>query len=364
MDQPDVQWDKATTGVGVLIADSAMFQRAEPVFSLAGKESESLPNRQDILDLSAFYGLALPPLKHGIPVRPVQLDNLVRYPGYLDDYRILFLTYEFMKPERADIHLVLAQWVLDGGALIYVGDGRDPFHNVREWWNQGNRRYTTPAQHLFEALGLSRDPEEGVHAVGNGAVVLSKANPISFARSKEGADACRNLLKHAIAALNDTEYRYVERNYLKIRRGPYIAAACLDESCGTESLILSGSFIDLTNANLPVINELKLNPGERGFVRDLAYDCEKPEAVSIVASSSRIEEWDLSDNGFTFVTTAPEGVVVSTRLKLRTETKGISAVQAGAEAAVSVDAQWDKISGTLLLRYNGNPKGTVLTIKW
>ena len=39
--------------------------------------------------LTGFYGLTLPLLKHGIPIRPVQLDNLVRSPGYLDRYRVL-----------------------------------------------------------------------------------------------------------------------------------------------------------------------------------------------------------------------------------------------------------------------------------
>ena len=106
-----------------------------------------------------FYGLSLP-LKHGIPVRPLQLDNVRRYPGYLAPYRVLVLSYEFIKPEYPDIHNALAQWVQDGGALIYVGDDSDPYHGIRSWWNNDRKdepfgsKYNSPREHLFERLGL------------------------------------------------------------------------------------------------------------------------------------------------------------------------------------------------------------------
>lgn len=65
-----------------------------------------------------------------------------------------------MKPEYPDLHSTLAQWVRDGGALIYIGDDSDPYHQVKEWWNQGKRHYHSPREHLFEGLGLSPDSSE------------------------------------------------------------------------------------------------------------------------------------------------------------------------------------------------------------
>ncbi len=139
MQQTDVDDAGATEGVGVFLADSAMFQRADPAFSTGLADSADDPTRQtrsEIHSLASFYGLTLPLIKHGIPVRPVQLDNVVRVPGYLDNYRVLVLSYEFMKPLQPGIHLALARWVEAGGTLIYVGADTDPFHAVREWWNE------------------------------------------------------------------------------------------------------------------------------------------------------------------------------------------------------------------------------------
>ena len=113
-----------------------------------------------------FFGLAMPLLKYGLPVRPVQLDNVRRFTGYLKDIRFAILSYEYMKPVSPDIHTVLAEWVRCGGTLIYAGDGSDPFHAISSWWRDAG--YENPAQHLVETLGLGRSPEEGEYAFGKG----------------------------------------------------------------------------------------------------------------------------------------------------------------------------------------------------
>ena len=43
-----------------------------------------------------FYGMSLPLLKYGLPVRPVQLDNVRRFAGYLDTLKVLILSYEYI----------------------------------------------------------------------------------------------------------------------------------------------------------------------------------------------------------------------------------------------------------------------------
>ncbi len=157
MNQSDVDGGGATTTVGVFLGDSAMFQRADPAFSTGLAAEANDPTRQtreEIRSLAGFYGLTLPLVKYGIPVRPVQLDNVVRVPGYLDDYRVLVLSYELMKPLQPGIHLALARWVEAGGTLVYVGADTDPFHAVREWWNQAGQTYSSPSEHLFECLSL------------------------------------------------------------------------------------------------------------------------------------------------------------------------------------------------------------------
>ena len=56
MKQDEVRWRDNVTEVGLLLADSAMFQRIYP----DGDERES--ESRDTFD--SFYGLALPLLKH------------------------------------------------------------------------------------------------------------------------------------------------------------------------------------------------------------------------------------------------------------------------------------------------------------
>ena len=87
MNQPDTHWQCGTQGVGVVVSDTMMFQRGGPSPSDA--------------NLGSFYGLALPLLKRGLPVEPVQLEN-APLPGALAPYKVLLMTYEGMKPQSAE----------------------------------------------------------------------------------------------------------------------------------------------------------------------------------------------------------------------------------------------------------------------
>ena len=79
LDQNVTETDKNPLQVGVLIADSAMFQRMKPdpeapnPGKYDGTDPEGFQEEGDteLLDFSPFYGLALPLLKHGVPVRPL-----------------------------------------------------------------------------------------------------------------------------------------------------------------------------------------------------------------------------------------------------------------------------------------------------
>src|ERR1700677_374415 len=139
MKQSRVEWNCGTTGVGVLVSDSLMFERGEP--------TPSDPY------LGNVYGLAMPLLKQGLPVTPVQLEN-VTLPHYLDDFHILLLSYDGQKPLSPEVHAPLAEWVKGGGVLVFCDKDADPYLKVRDWWNSDGKHYKTPREHLFELLGL------------------------------------------------------------------------------------------------------------------------------------------------------------------------------------------------------------------
>lgn len=282
MNQSRIEWDCGTTGLGILVSDSLMFQRGDP--------TPSDPH------LSHVYGIALPLLKRGMPVSPVQLENLT-VTNYLDGFRLLLLSYHGQKPLTPDVHVPLVRWIKRGGALVVVDDDTDPYNRVREWWNSDGRDYATPREHLFEQLGfnLKGTLVEGEFAkVGQGGVLWLRQNPAKLAA---GADGDARLVSTIKQAATRTRLKWRETNHLLLRRGPFLIAAGLDESVPGEPKELHGRFVNLFDPLLRVRDAVKLLPGSRFFLLDLktidggeprvlASACKvlpsKPEASQIV----------------------------------------------------------------------------------
>ncbi len=246
--QPDVDWHGATTGVGLLVSDSLMFQRGEPTPSDG--------------NLSHVYGLALPFLKRGVPIQPVQLENLT-VPHALDSFRVLLLSYHGQKPLTPDVHPPLAEWVRGGGTLVVCDDDADPYNRVRDWWNTDGRQLATPREHLFAELGWSGSKEH--QKIGAGQVLWLKRNPAQLAGAADG-DA---QLVQAVKAVAPPAVKWQETNHLLLRRGPYLVAAGLDESVAGASRSLQGRFVSLFDPELRVQTAISLTPGSRHFLLDL-----------------------------------------------------------------------------------------------
>lgn len=273
MGSPEVRWDCGTEGVGVLVSDSLMFERGEP--------SPSDPH------LSHVYGLLLPLLKHGIPVTPVQLEN-VPIPDYLKPYRLLLLTYQGMKPLRPEVHKALAQWVRSGGGLIVWDDDSDPYNQVREWWNTNQMQYPTPRLHLFDQLGIG-EVEPGGYSVGKGFVYWVKANPVRLAYEKEGDLTLLRIVRKVAGRIG---LRWRETSYLLVRRGPWIIGAGLEETDPDLPIrTLHGQFLslfDLADPKRRFVTEVPLQPGRRVLLLDL----NRPETQgpTILVASARVTD--------------------------------------------------------------------------
>ncbi|RAI87156.1 hypothetical protein DET54_11719 [Paenibacillus pabuli] len=376
MNQDVIETAEETFQVGVFIADSAMFQRmkSDPNAPHAGKYDGTDPEGfqedgdTELLDFSPFYGLTLPLLKHGMPVRPLQLDNVRRYPGYLATYRVLILSYEFIKPEYPDIHYALAQWVQDGGALIYVGDDSDPYHDIRAWWNhdrkheQSDPTYNSPRAHLFEQLGL-KDKRQGVNKVGKGGVYWLDEHPADFTLSKAGADRLRQSVKETMEAVHGPELQWESKPYFKIRRGPYLIVSVLDESVSEEAVVIPGPIVDLFDSKLSVLNQVTLNPGEQALLYDIEAGRPTDGEVSVIAASSRIEGLSQSATGFRFIARGPANMKATARLYCKA--RPLSAQYVIQEQMVPVVWEWDPDSKTVLLQYeHGNENNAEVHVHW
>jgi hypothetical protein len=313
MKQADHAWDCGTRGIGVLISDSLMFQREQP--------TPSDPH------MGHFYGLALPVLKRGMPVTPVQLEN-VTIPDFLDDQRVLMLSYDGQKPMSAEVHAPLAEWVKKGGVLVVADEDRDPYNAVKEWWNEEGKTGTIPRQHLFQTLGVKDEDFAGGEAprvgAGKGSVIWLRQSPVQFALNKEAEQKFAEVLKAAVAASGG---EWKETNYLQLRRGPYFIAAGLDESVEGSPKILKGRFVNLFDPELKVQREVAIAAGARSFLLDL--EARKSAVPRLLASACKALPAD-----------APEGALAWT-------VEGV----AGTPAIVLIASEKAPVSVTL----DGNP---------
>ncbi len=252
MKQSRIEWDCGTTGIGVLVSDSLMFQRGQP--------TPSDPH------LGNVYGLAMPLLKHGLPVMPVQLENVV-IPSYLDDFRVLLLSYDGQKPLSPEVHAPLAAWVKRGGVLVICDADADPYLKVRDWWNSDGKNYVTPREHLFEQLGVTdATVTNQFNRVGKGGLIWLHRRPVEFSASAEGATQIVEMTK---LAAGKAGLKWRESNYLLLQRGPYLIAAGLDESIDGEPHTVHGRFVNLFDSELRVLTDISITPGSRWFLLDL-----------------------------------------------------------------------------------------------
>ena len=323
-------------GISVLMANSLMFQRF-PVHE--GYDDPQLSN---------FFGLALPLLKRGVPVGITHIENL-GYPEALQDVKVLLMTYANMKPMDPSAHEHLADWVRNGGVLVYSATDTDPFQGVREWWNTGENAYDAPSDHLFALLGLEPNPGQGVYPCGKGRLCVLRHDPKEYVMM-EGGDA---LLLSTVESL----YGPLQwKNHFLLDRGPYKIAAALDESVSDEPYVLEGSFIDLFDPLLPIVTRKELAPGTQAFLYDLR---KAPKAPAILAAASRAYDLHRTARTFSYVCKAPAETVNVTRIRLRQ--KPLSVCVDGEPAA---DCSWDSTSRTLFLRFPNSPEGVRVEIRW
>lgn len=283
MKQANVSWEVAgTQNVGILVSDTMMFERADPTPSDAS--------------LGSFYGIAMPLVKRGVPVEPVQIESATA-PNFLNRYKLLFLTYEGQKPPTAAFHEALAQWVRNGGALVVIDNDDDPYNAVREWWNTAPNTFKTPRQHLFKLLGIPENAA-GKYRIGNGVLISERVSPAALTYQKNGDQVLRKFAREAADAVH---LPWKETSALVLRRGPYVIAAGLDESVpNAKSYVLHGRFINLFDADLSILTAATITPGSRMLLIDMDAVKSVPSNF-IVAAACRVRNQKRSSEQLSFL---------------------------------------------------------------
>ncbi|MBQ9872939.1 MAG: hypothetical protein IJM30_00570 [Thermoguttaceae bacterium] len=365
MDQSDVEWldaealdngatnRGATEGIGVLLADSSMFQRAAPTKRDTAVETLDDPTTataNELNSLSDFLGLATPLIKRGIPVDVPVLDNVARFPNYLDQYKVLLLSYDYQKPSGPGLHATIADWVSRGGALVFVDSRKDPYNKARDWWNESSPAYDTPGDHLLTSLGLKADQAEGEYEFGAGRVYVVRKRPAHYLRSVENGNELRAIVESAAAK---TGIEFVERNYFLKRRGPYLLASVMTESTSDEPLVLRGKFVDLFDPELKVVDRLVLSPEQRAWALELNKTTDAP---NVLASSCRVESMAVENDGnlIKLETTSPSGIEAISLIKLNRIPKSVKI-----NGADPSKVRWDGGTQTLFFKFHSEGKASV-----
>lgn len=331
-----------THGIGVLMANSMMFQR--------------FPNHNGYDDpqFSSFYGQTLPLLKRGIPVELVHMEN-TPFKETFNDLQVLVMSYSNMKPMKPEYHTYLADWVKKGGVLIYCGEDIDPYQTVLEWWNTEGNQYDAPSEHLFEQMGMQRKPEDGTYRCGKGKVIVIREDPKHFVLQ---ADNDKKYIETVASAYTHRTKKDIEyKNNFVVERGPYLVASVLDESVSDAPLTLSGLFIDLFDKDLPVLTQKRIFPGGQGYL----YNVEKVKSkkkAKVLCGASRIYDERQTKKCYSFVAKSPLHTTNVSRVLLpakpvRVEVNGMN-----------VQPEWDERSRTILLRFENNPDGVNVRIEW
>ena len=391
MEQPDWAFEGVKETVGVFMSDTGLFQRtfpdtvptspafddmarsvrtknsdaltpeeAEERAKRAGAFMEAIEADQAMMNsfitsaaFPQFFGLAMPLLKYGLPVRPVQLDNVRRFTGYLKGVRFGILSYEFMKPVSPDINMTLAEWVRAGGTLIYVGDGSDPFHGIRSWWREAG--YENPAQHLFETMGLARAPEDGDYAFGHGRIVVYNQLPARISLKKEYADAWRRLVKEALAR-GGVDWTW--RNDITLRRGPYVICEVMDESVSEEPKVFEGCYADLMEEGFPIISRKVVRPDGGAILYDL--NSIGPNGFTVIGTAARLSEARVGEETLSFRAKTADRVLARIRARLPFPLQQVTATDESG-VAVALDYDYDEATGTALFTYRSEDKAVTIS---
>lgn len=388
MEQCDTRFVGEVPRIGIFMADSGLYQRTFPdnvkhsdggvsgmndaLLSLKYRELAGEDVTADSAALMAaiasdegmyndyvtagpfshFFGMAMPLIKGGIPLRPVQLENVDRYDGYLKEYDTLILSYEFIKPRKPEYHRILAEWVKKGGKLIYVGDGSDPYHRAKEWWNRDGRNFANPAQHLFECLGAHTQP--GIQRIGEGVLAWYPASPARLTLTGTAAEEWQEFVRNLAAP------GFAWRSYFDMQRGPYRIACNMEEGMNEQSLTITGTFVDLLENDFPIVSKKTLCSGGNTLLFDL--NRARDEQVRIIGTSARIFSLEETEAGYMLTCKAAADITVHMRIKLAKQVYSVSAVDENGRV-LEADCRWDRETSTVLIRFPSTNAMTTVFLK-
>jgi hypothetical protein len=370
MEHSNISYEAGPTGIGICVSDTLLFERGwdEPEQPVLRRPGEIAPPDQIYRlrpgadpEFDSFFGLTLPLLAKGIPIRLAHLEHAA-LPGYLDDFDVLVLSYDAMKPPHPLAHEALAEWVRRGGVLIGWGSTTPgPFDAIDAWWSQMDEAYSQPAEHLWALLGIERRAE--LQRIGDGGAAWIGSSAAGLAHAEARAQEYAGQVQQAYTASRRRSGPWRESGALVLRRGPYVVAATLSRPAGDPPTILEGLWIDLFDADLRVRQTVTLAPGQYALLYDLRSPARDRRAI---IATGRVEHEAWSDDAGRVVVSAPRGIAGQLVLQLPARPERIEYTPdhepAHDAALVGPSWEWDERHRIARIRYDGTPDGVDFTI--
>jgi hypothetical protein len=277
------------------------------------------------------------------------------YEKAFSDTKILLMSYANLKPPAEKVHEQLAQWVRNGGMIVYSGRDNDPFQGVKEWWNSDGKSFRCPSDDLFEKLGIGRGPKEGIYSVGKGTICVIRKDPRDYVMEAGGDSVLRERVERL--------YKVGYKNSFYLRRGPYEIVSVMDESVDTAPYVIRGKLIDLFDPNLPVLSQKQVLPGEQAYLYNID-EAPNPGKPQVLASSSRVYGEKVEKKSYSFVVKGPVNTTNVMRVLLPGEPHRIIVLDEKGNEVKDVRRSWDAASKTSFLSFENSPEGVRVRMEW
>lgn len=271
------------------------------------------------------------------------------------------MSYSNMKPMDKTAHDHIAEWVKNGGVLVYCGRDEDAFQRVQEWWNTNGNTFRAPSEHLFMKFGLSEPFKGGEYIYGKGRVYIMRNDPKEFVLNGNSDEEFVNTIKKLYetkAVGGKLEFK----NHFTLTRGPYELISVVDENADQSSYTLKGKFIDLFDPEIPVLNEKRVKPGEQAFLYNI-NSVQKPTVPQVLAAAARVYEEKVVKRGYSFIAKSPLNTTNVMRVLLPEKANKIEVMDVAGKS-VATQSSWDAASKTYFLKFENNPDGVQVKISW
>jgi hypothetical protein len=388
--------------IGVPVADTIMWQRDVP-----GKNY-----------IDAFYALTLPLLDQGIELEVLPLE-CGPTPGYLEPFKVLLTSFEFYTPQRPDMVAALAQWVQDGGTLLYCGASE--FDAVPSaWWQQAG--YASSRAALFDQLGLSTGaptnlPLQGLSVAADLQPMLGErflaepmpappgwwsvgsllsegffVQPHLWGLPQAGATPLLTtpdgqvvawemavgrgrviwaglapwfmawglegpLFLRAMTALACARagIPYAPQAALDVRRGPYRFVYAFGDYA------VPGEYVDLLHHELPTVRDIRLKARQYRMLLDLSLVA---ESVSLVYSGALAREVQSEGQRITATLEGPQDCLLTTVLRLPRAPQTLDVTDAEGGADVLAWSNYNAATGLLRFGHRSPRTKANLAVQW